>query len=64
MTTTETESIPQDVTTLSSRQFLELIRSLPKAQALQLLREHWQLLLPKEPGIALVSMYSRLLQHH
>ena len=53
-----------DVTKYSQRQFLDLIRSLPMEQALPLLREHWQLVMHKDPGIALVSAYCRLLPHH
>jgi len=52
-------------TRYSSAQLLDLIRTLPEEQALRLLREHWSLLLPKEPSeVGLNGAYCRLLPHH
>ena len=50
--------------TASVKDCLEKIRSLPKEQALQHLREHWRLVLPKDPGSRILAAYGSLLQHH
>jgi hypothetical protein len=47
-------------TPTSGAELKRLIQTLPKEQGLALLREHWSLLLPKDPGIGLVGWWGQL----
>lgn len=45
-------------------ELLRLIRTLPQADGMELIREHWALILPKEPGIDLAGTWGELQAHH
>lgn len=57
-------SAVQEKVQYTTTELLDLIRSVPEEQGMELVRKHWPLLFPKDPGIALGGAYDSLLPHH
>lgn len=57
METPLTQALEDIALPTSATELLGLIQTLPKEQGLPLLKAHWALLLPKDPGISLVSCW-------
>jgi len=49
---------------LSRAKFLHSIRTLPKEQALQHLRDHWSLVPQEQQGWEVWTVYASMLPHH